>query len=802
MNYRLFIRLFIINFVFIILFFAKYSFAETNIKTVQEDSNKKEAPATEIKDTAVKKDEQEKDLTVIELPGKKDARTDPTKKTKEVPIVCNGDVIEFYQENKKVVAKGNVVITYQEMKMTCDEAEVDMLTKDAYAKGNVVFTKKDLGFKGDKFKYNFEKKIGSASGADIIYKPWYGRGHEISKLGEKDFDVKNGYLTTCNRPSPHYKLKAGRVKIYLDDRVELKNVIFLVGKVPLLYIPQYTHSLKDKHPGVTVMPGKRKEWGYYLLSWWKYYLNEALQGRVKLDYRQYQGMAVGFDQPVTTKKYGSGFLRYYYVKEGLYEMDVKNAKMKGRRNTTNPEGSTRRWHIQFRHKWDIDQFNTFTTEYYRASDSDFRKFYFPVEQRKEGSPESYILFSRGKENYLLNLFFRIRTNRWENVVEKLPQLNFDISNLQIFKSDIYYRGHYELVNFNRKVAHSGEDDNLVRIDTYNQIQYTKNLFGFFNISPFVGTEQTWYSKYLSSDKTVSDNHSLVRGAFRTGINLSTKFFKTFDVKSDTFDIHRLRHIITPSISYNYAHRPTVASAKLMQFDGVDSLSYSNAFSFSIENKLQTKRLSNAQLTSVDLLRLNLNTPYYIRPKGGKTGSTFGDAVLDFELKPYDWVYMQSKASWGTKYKQRFVKNLEVDLKAFKKDDKYKSDFADSRYDPFVNIWDAGLGYRYARRDATNLELDVSYKVLPKFKFRYYINVDLAQYTGEEKTNNRAKIQEFSVAIDLHCWIAEIVYTGQRDQGNSVLVAFRLKAFPETPLAQEFKYNEPAPGSQLRDDVMW
>src|SRR3989338_1296522 len=59
------------------------------------------------------------------------------------PIVVNGDKVEYYQEQKKVVGLGNISITYKDVVLTCDRITVYLDTREGIAEGNVRVTQKD-----------------------------------------------------------------------------------------------------------------------------------------------------------------------------------------------------------------------------------------------------------------------------------------------------------------------------------------------------------------------------------------------------------------------------------------------------------------------------------------------------------------------------------------------------------------------------------------------------------------------------------------------------------------------------------
>ena len=92
-------------------------------------------------------------------------------------------------------------------------------------------------------------------------------------------------------------------------------------------------------------------------------------------------------------------------------------------------------------------------------------------------------------------------------------------------------------------------------------------FFYVNFTPYVGLRQTYYDRGLNDNSVGIDSH--LRGVFYTGIDLSTKFYKVFRTTASPLGImiNDLRHIITPSISYNYNPQPTIKRENLFEFKG-------------------------------------------------------------------------------------------------------------------------------------------------------------------------------------------------------------------------------------------
>ena len=187
------------------------------------------------------------------------------------PVLVKGDQVEYFDGMRKVVAIGNVEATYRETKLTCDRATLYMNTKDAYLEGHVRLTQIGGLLKGDEMVYNFETKIGTVLEAEGETGPWRSKGDRAEKIAEESFVHRGGYLTTCDFEEPHTRLQAREVRVFMDDKVVLKNAVMYIGKVPLFYVPSYTHLLDDKRPRVAILPGKSKDWGLFVLTSWKVY---------------------------------------------------------------------------------------------------------------------------------------------------------------------------------------------------------------------------------------------------------------------------------------------------------------------------------------------------------------------------------------------------------------------------------------------------------------------------------------------------------------------------------------------------
>jgi hypothetical protein len=434
--------------------------------------------------------------------------------------------------------------------------------------------------------------------------------------------------------------------------------------------------------------------------------------------------------------------------------------------------------VRWRHKWNIDERTDFISEFYKIDDAkratlgsehNMLKDYFYREYELDSQPRSYAQAHHNFDYSSINFLVQARVNDWYDAgfVEKLPEVAYSLPSYQFGETNFYFDSSSSAADLNKKNTNSASsatpDEHVNRFDTTNKVSMPMKL-SFLRVSPFAGTRETFYDKDEEGD-------ARLRTIFLTGSEISTKFFRTFDVKTDKFgmNINGLRHIITPTIGYAYDYKPTIPASHLRQIDSVDSITYSsNRANLGLVNTLQTKRNN----TSVDIGLFSITNTYYFKPKTGP-GSYLGDYVFDLELRPYTWMNFYSDAIYSHRYDY----------------------FTNANYDATFSLGDErsfGVGQRYQRKGGNEITMGGDWRLTPKWKFgfyeRYQVN-DLPTLPGG------LRYQEYRFSRDLHCWLMDFSYISEKDHGNSIWLIFRLKAFPETAFKFDTTYHQPKAGSQ-------
>lgn len=741
-------------------------------------------------------------MTVVLLPV-------PAFAAAEEPVTIRGDQVEYFDSLHKVVASGNVVATYRDTKFTCDQATIYTVTKDAYLRGQVRLVQPQGLMKGREMIYNFGTKKGTVLEAEGEAGPWRTVGDEAQKVAGTSVLLRPGYITSCDFEEPHTRLQAKEIRVFLDDKVVLRHVVMRVGNLPVFYLPSYTHPLDDKRPRVTIIPGKSKQWGLFVLTSWRLYLTENLQGRILVDYRERKDLASGVDLKYKLPEGGEGLLRTYYT----HQRDIQREHLWSGLLTSKEQPGTlehERFRVQLRHRWDIDPATRATVEYNALKDATVVQDFFLREMEQQPTFPTYLSLVRSTAWYGFTFLVNKRVNKFETLTQQWPSIALNIRPLAIpwlptwNEWRWYYQSSFSYSHSNvAQPSGNGLKESVVVGDTTQEVFYPMRLLRFLNFRPFVKFRETSFSQGVKTTK------SLFRQAATTGFDLNTKFLRVFTTETNFWglDIHKLRHVITPSLGYAYQAKPTLSADRFLR---TDSLAKGNTLAPSLEQKLQTKRPGKGgEWETVDLARFIINSGYDLEGDGGR-GGRWGNVGLDLETKLYRGLYFESDASIDPHRFQGKPVTINADLVAGPdasgslKGRKIGEIFDDKAGASRELPWSVGVGYRYERESASIVTLQTVFNLGEKWRVGIYQGVDVKRFVTETSDRGDRTVkkiydlpdQEYHLRRDLHEWTVELVYNVERSQGESIFLLFRLKAFPELPIDFERGYHQPKAGKNF------
>lgn len=691
------------------------------------------------------------------------------------------DQLEYDRVNKKVIGKGNVVVTYKGMKLSADYAEVETETKRAYARGHVVLIREDqLAARGEEIYYDFANNSGQFPGGRSIHGPWFAKGEEIKQTEEGKYEVERASITTCDlEERPHFEIRAKRVSIYTGDKIFARNIwLYVLGK-PIFWWPYLIFPLQEserKSP-IEIHPGYSSQDGAYLLTSKGYSLAKWLWGRWHIDWRQKRGFGAGadFDYRFEGLK-TDGNIRLYLTQD---RNAPNTAHESIAQNTPYAERQDReRGRVLWRHRTDFTPHTHLILRFHKLADEFFLQDFFEREFRSDIESSSFANFVSNSELYGFYIFNQARINDFDSTVERLPEIRFDWKNAPFLSRHIYYQSATSFANLNKTYSHSEDDDSNLRFDTFHE--WTIPLkWREIKFTPSANIRETIYGR----DKINGHSHS--RTALGVGLDTRTHFYRVFDQSFDFLGIeaNQLRHVLEPSFRYDGILHSTFGADDLVKFDSIDTIDNTQRFTLGLENRIQTKRVVGGKMKRVDFVSLNTFLSYDILPNNEVDRSGFSIWSSEFTLRPYSWMQYEMRFDYDMERDKFHEFNQDLLLKAERLRILFGHRFVGRR--DFLGI----------PRDDNQFVFDGSYWLNDKWKVGGYIRFEAESHELEE--------WQISATRDLHDFLLDFGYNVRNsdiDESNKeFFFLFRLKAFPEYPLkaGNRAEFAEPRIGQTVQ-----
>lgn len=527
---------------------------------------------------------------------------------------------------------------------------IDAETGDVLAEGNVTMHQNGLVWRGEELRYNYLTRTMGAGAYRVGQSPFIASGTELSAdPSTGSYRIGNAYVSTDDYESPFFKVKTDSIEIINQEQFVARKATVQVGKTPVFYLPYFKGDLNGKGSSqFNTTPGYRSRFGYFLLNEYNWQTSENLATTFHFDYRTSRGFAGGpdFDYQLGPVL-GSGKLQTYYLDDRDTELDTR-----GNRITND------RFRLGWFHQTQINPDLTAKVSIQKLSDPLVNRDFFETFHRQNTQPKSYLELNQQWRNFALSALVQPRVNTFFNRVERLPEIKFTGLRQQIGETPLFYESETSAGYYSREYMY----DNLpnfdaARFDSFHQILYPKNYFGWLNLTPRIGGRHSYYSTTTGTGTTLDEQ---TRFVFNTGAEASVKLSRIYpQFKSRILDAQGLRHIVIPSVNYVFVPNPNARPNSLPQFDydipslrmlpidfpafnAIDTIDTSNVMRVGVRNQLQTKR-GEEQLTE-NLVHWNLFADWRLNPDVGQ--EDFADMTSDINIRPRSWLNLSSQVRYS------------------------------------------------------------------------------------------------------------------------------------------------------------
>ena len=686
-----------------------------------------------------------------------------------------------------VMATGTngICVKYGETVLMADSASVNRQTGETVADGNVRIEEGDQIWVGEHIRYNFMTHQMQSEQFRMGKPPVFAQGGQLrGDTTNKTYTARHALVTTDDVSDPAFRVRASRVKIVPGKYVEMWNAVLFMDGVPAFYFPYYRRNLGAHANNFNFTPGYRSAYGPFLLNTYTWYLNDAVDGKIHLDYREQRGVGAGPDLNLHLGRWGEAEFRYYY----LHDRDPNHSV-----NTNSfpnlgamPE-NRQRFYLGYQ-ATPSTNLNVKALVNYQGDPLVLHDF-FEGDYRDNPQPNTFVEVNQYWNNWSLDAETTPRVNSFFDQVERLPDVKLTGFRQQIFDTPVYYESESSAGYYRRFFAGTNAlfatTNNLpaysaARADTFHQLLLPWTFFNWLNVTPRVGGRFTYYSSETGPGGT---NNETKRGVFNTGVGTSFKASHLWaGATNSLLDVDGLRHVIEPSANYVFVPRPTAPPSQLPQFDSalpsllllpvqfpdyndIDSIDSQNVIRFGLRNTLQTKR--DGQLDN--LLDWNLTLDWRLNPHHDLSNldepfspeQTFSDLYSDLTFKPRSWIVLGSQLRYN-------INDGELNLA-----------FHQLTLTPNER-WSWGVGHWYLRNGFFGSGDNF---ITSTMFFRLNDNWGFRTMHDFNAQNGRLQEQDYTVYRDLRSWTGALTFrvvdNGYGPTDFTVAFTFSLKAVPKT-----------------------
>jgi LPS-assembly protein len=686
--------------------------------------------------------------------------------------------VEFDLANNTASGTNGFCIRYGGAVLMADSATVDRDTGEAVADGHVRIEQGDQLWVGDHIRYNFKTHQMQTDQFRTGKTPLFAAGQKLQgNVTNQTYNARHAFVTSDDVSQPETRVRASRIKIVPGKYVELWNAVLFVDKVPVFYFPYYRRNIGPHANNWTFTAGDRTSYGPFILNTYTWWLNDTVDGKLHLDYREKRGFGLGPDINLHLNEWGNATFKYYYI----HDHD-QYAGTNGLPNFGSVPQDRQRVYLGWQ-ATPATNLNLKALVNYQ-SDAYLEHDFFEGDYLQNPQPNTFFEQNKYWSNWSLDALTTPQLNDFFNQVERLPDVRLTGLRQQVLDTPVYYdsqssAGYYKMYFANTN-GFAPPDYSAGRLDTFHQLLLPWTVFNFLNITPHVGGRMTYYTSETGPGGTNSETG---RAVLNTGISASFKASQLWpSVKSRFWDVDGLRHIIEPSVNYVFVPSPSQAPSQLPQFDSalpslgllpvqfpdynnIDSIDSENVVRLGLHNSVQTKREGQID----NLVDWNLAIDWRINPSGDPNNldepfspqQTFSDLYSEFKLKPRSWVTLESQSRFDVNIGDI---NLAFDQLTFMPNER----------------WSWGVGYWYLREGFDGFTTGNNYATTTAF-YRLDDNWGLRATENFNIEDSRLQQQYYTIYRDMRSWTAALTFrvldnsTGPTDY--TFAFTFSLKASP-------------------------
>lgn len=725
-----------------------------------------------------------------------------------IQILSNNSA-EYNAETGRLRYDGNIQVNADNgMQLFADRAIVDTKKQLLLLNGNVKIYQGTLLHRGENAVYDYGKKQLDTKGLRTSMDPILleaGSFKSEEENGKMVYIGRHAAVTTHDVQDPNYWIRADKVKVYPDDRVEFNDMKLYFGDTPVFWLPYFSQPL-DAELGYHFLPGARSSWGTFLLNRYGIMLgtdSDILTGadgepwllsQWIFDLRSKRGIGTGVDFFDTRldENPNLGWLKLYYTNDLAPDTNISGIP----RDNVNED----RYRVEFKYRIESDSVADHQLIYDAnltwLSDRYYLQDFEPSNYNTNPEPDNVLGIQLRNDRYQLGAMARLRLNDFYQSDTRLPEIYFDQVRLPVFGTPLLHEGKTSLGFYREDLADTFRSElretaadpmstpqqvadaesmlarrDYTRFNTWQEVSLPLILRDGVTVTPRAGGGFTQYWNAGENDESLSRTH------LYAGVDGAMKFTKRYsNVHSKKWGINELLHVVQPytnlsvlstnELGDEFPHidrlTPTVRPRPFGagRLHGIDDMNNWSILRLGVRNHLVTRRDGGNHLwLSMDsYVDYFINDPEYNRE--------FSNFYNDIHWHPLPWMRLSLETQFpfsgegytevSTSLSLMPTSDLELELR--------------HRY----------LNSHPSLLDSNRIDLNAYYRLNDDWGLGFYQEWELDDGTLEE--------QIYSVHRNFDSWVASLGFMNRNNRTREeygVILGFGLRAFPGVNLPVSF-----------------
>ncbi len=527
------------------------------------------------------------------------------------------------------ILRGNVVVTYKEMRLTADQASYNQSTGEVVAKGHVTYNDPTAHLDADELHYNVATGQGwflngkgylrshmkHRPGVMATVNPFYLQAKIVERLNELSYKITDGRVTTCPCENTGWSITTSSASVKVHDKVIARNNVFRFLRVPVLYAPVLVDSIapRPRQSGILLPTvGNSSQKGFTFGDGFYWAMNRSAD--LTLGVVNYSNRGLG----------GSGEFRVRPSADSSLEVSAFGVHDKGPPGS--PElaapgeslkatGETDNFIGGFRGVVDVNYSSSlafqqaFASNFAQAVTSEVRQTGFLTKNIDAYSVNFYV--SR-YQNFLST------TGGAANsvTIRQMPSFSLSGMDKQVGHTPLFFSFDTSAGAVSRSEPDFSTPNFSERFNFHPELTLRMKPFLHFHVTPSGGVWVTRYGTSLRTDRSAVDR-------FMGDVSLDIRPPSLEKVFARPVHGYLLKHVIEPDIQYHLVRATDPQDIMdVVRFDNLDTMAETNEIEYSLTNTiLVRKEVPSGQPIpqARELLSLRLSQIYYFNP-------TFGGAL--------------------------------------------------------------------------------------------------------------------------------------------------------------------------------